>query len=127
MFNQCYNCKIHDETSNPLKTKIPPHETEVFRMTKFSKDKCYHFALYSKKIGKWPDDKYYANTELLEYLGYWVNSERWGGCGDGSGGAENFNNNGKINRIVYDYDGKTCFVEALATHSLDSEPKSDKI
>jgi hypothetical protein len=98
----------------PLKIMIPSHETEVFRLNRFSKDKAYEFALYTKKKGWFPNDKYYANTDSLKYVGYWVSSERWGGeCGDGRGGAENFIDNGKKNRIVYDYDGKTCFVEAL--------------
>jgi len=98
----------------PLKIIIPPHETEVFRVIPFSKDKAYEVGLYTKQKGLFPYVKYYANTDSLKYVGYWVRSERWGGeCGDGRGGAEIFIDNGKTNRIVYDYDGKTCFVEAL--------------
>jgi hypothetical protein len=112
MHAEANNLKIEDNPNPILSIMIPPHETEVFRLTRFSKDKSYKFALYNKKKGKWPDEKYYTDTDSLKYLGYWVSSERWNSFGDGSGGAENFNDNGKINRIEYDYDGMTCFVEA---------------
>jgi hypothetical protein len=97
--------------SSTLSAMIPSNETEVFRLTRFSKDKAYEFALYTTKIGSFPNNKYYANTNSLQYLGYWVSSERWNSLCDGSGGAENFVNNGIINRIEYDYEGRTCFVE----------------
>ena len=88
---------------------------EVFRLIKFDKDKCYEFALYTIVEGKWPNQRYYT-TNPLQYLGKWKNSERWG-QGDGGGGAENFDNNGKTTRIEYDYEGKTCFREAICKKS----------
>jgi hypothetical protein len=80
---------------------------EVFRLTKFDKDKCYEFALRTKTEGKWPNQIYYTENPL-QYLGKYTHSESWG-YGDGSGGAENFDDNGRKNRIVYDYEGNTCF------------------
>jgi len=121
MMNACHESKpesndpsSNDPSSNdpPLKIIIPPHETEVFRVIPFSKDKAYEVGLYTKQKGLFPYVKYYANTDSLKYVGYWVRSERWG-LGDGEGGAEIFIDNGKTNRIVYDYAMKTCFVEAL--------------
>ena len=84
-------------------------ETEVFRLTKFDKNKCYECALSTKREGTYPNDKYYTKN-ALKYLGNYTHSESWG-YGDGGGGAENFDDNGKKTRIVYDYDGKTCFRE----------------
>lgn len=86
-------------------------ETQVFRITDFSTDKYYSFAFYTRSEGKWPNIKYYTFNPL-QYLGKYVKSERWG-FGDGGGGAEIFEDeNGKITRIEYDYDGFTCFVES---------------
>jgi len=84
-------------------------EVEVFRSIKFDNNKCYEFALETRTEGNWSNKRYYT-TNSLQYLGKYIESERWG-YGDGSGGAENFNDNGKKTRIVYDYDGKTCFRE----------------
>ncbi len=116
--NVCHESKP-ESNDPPLKIMIPPHETEVFRSITFSKDTPYEFALYTRKKGWFPNVKYYANTDSLKYVGYWVSSERWG-FGDGSGGAENFIDNGKKNRIVYDYEGKTCFVEGC--HFISPQP-----
>jgi hypothetical protein len=46
-------------------------------------------------------------------VGKYMRSERWGGWGDGSSGAEYFDNNGREERIEYDYEGDTCFVEVV--------------
>lgn len=80
-------------------------EQQVFRSLKFDTAKCYGFAFYSKRKGTWPDEIYYTKNPI-EYLGRWISSDTWG-YGDQSGGAENFEHK----RIVYDYEGKTCFVE----------------
>lgn len=99
-------------------------EVEVFRLIKFDTSKCYEFALKTKTVGRYPNEKYYT-TNPLKYLGTYTHSEDWG-CGDGHGGAENFNDNGVKHRIVYDYEGKTCFREVPApapTHtSTDQTP-----
>ena len=81
-------------------------EKEVFRSIEFDKNKCYGFALYTKKIGGWPNERYYTKNPI-QYLGKYIRSERWGGGGDGAQAAEIFNNG----NVKYDYDGKTCFVE----------------
>jgi hypothetical protein len=89
-------------------------ETEVFRLSSnsappnnFNKTKCYAFALYTRTDGSWPNQRYYT-TNTLQYLGKHVRSEEWG-FGEGHGGAEIFDDNGKETRIVYDYQGRTCF------------------
>jgi hypothetical protein len=82
-------------------------EVEVFRLTTFEKDKCYEFALCTRTEGKYPNEKYYT-TNSLQYLGKYIKSERCG-YGDGSGGAEYFDNNGVQIQIMYDYEGRTCF------------------
>ncbi|NBY40150.1 MAG: hypothetical protein EBQ66_04445 [Flavobacteriia bacterium] len=82
-------------------------EVEVYRISEFDKTKCYGFALKTRTEGKYPNEKYYS-TNLVLYLGRHVKSERWG-YGDSHGGAETFENNGIKHRIVYDYEGKTCF------------------
>lgn len=82
---------------------------EVFRLVEFDKNTNYEFALYKERHGTWPNERHYAEAGSLKFLGKHTHSERWGGFGDGAGGAENFDNNGVATRIVYDYDGKTCF------------------
>ena len=84
-------------------------ETEVFRLTEFDKNKCYAFALKTRTVGFYPNDKHYTKNKL-QYLGKHTHSESWG-YGDNHGGAENFDNNGTKTRIVYDYGGQTCFKE----------------
>lgn len=93
-------------------------ETEVFRYSSgfpkghpqnFNKSKCYAFALSTRWAGSWPNEKYYT-TNPLQYLGKHIRSEEWGSR-DQHGGAETFDYNGKETRIVYDYEGLTCFKE----------------
>lgn len=91
--------------------------TEVFRILDFNTNKQYEFAFYTQRTGKWPDERYFT-TNPLKFLGNYVRSERWGGWGDGSSGAEVFNNDGVITRIEYDYEGMTCFRE-VAPASCD--------
>lgn len=82
-------------------------EIEVFRFNTFDKTLHYAFAMKTKTVGTWPNEKYYTTNEL-QYLGKHVNSARWG-YRDNAGGSETFDNDGKITEIVYDYDGHTCF------------------
>lgn len=84
-------------------------ETEVFRICHFDKNKYYEHALLTKKVGYYPNEKYYT-TNPLQYVGKWIRSERWG-YGDGSGGAEYFENENGETRIEYTYEGTTCFRE----------------
>jgi len=80
-------------------------EQQVFRSIQLDPSKFYGFAFYSNKKGTWPNETYWTE-EPIEYLGRWISSDRWGSR-DQSGGAENFEHK----RIVYDYEGKTSFVE----------------
>jgi len=88
-------------------------ETEVFRLTKFETGTSYFFAIYTRREGKHPNEKYFTSNEL-EYVGEYIRSERWG-YGDGGGGAEIFVKSGIEVRIVYTYEGTTCFKEAVIT------------
>ena len=81
---------------------------EVFRLSSFDTSKYYQFALWTRTEGVFPNQRYYAN--VLRYLGKYTHSERWG-FGDDASGAEYFDDNGVVNRIEYDYEGKTCFRE----------------
>ena len=83
-------------------------EVEVFRICTFEPDKIYHFALYTRKEGKFPNEKYYTKNPLT-LVGTFIRTERWG-YHDNGGAASYFEYNGDITRIEYDYDGKTCFV-----------------
>lgn len=83
-------------------------ETEVYKLSEFDKNKNYEFALRTRTIGLWPNEQHFT-TNQMKFLGKYVRSERWGGWGDGSSGAEIFDNNGVTTRIEYDYDGRTCF------------------
>jgi hypothetical protein len=92
---------------------------EVFRILDFDCNKNYEFAFYTTREGRWPNEKYFT-TEPLKFLGKYCRSERWGGFGDGAGGAEVFVHNGTENRVVYDYEGKTCFREVETTTQVNS-------
>jgi hypothetical protein len=85
-------------------------EIEVFRIIRFDKNKYYAYAMCTRKEGYLMEERYFT-TNALHFLGRHVNSERWR-QGDGGGGAENFvEDDGARNRVIYDYDGKTCFRE----------------
>jgi len=73
----------------------------------FNQNDCYEYALYTRREGRYPNEKYYT-TNPLQYLGKFTHNEEWG-YGDQHGGAHNFNDNGTPHRIVLDYEGKTCF------------------
>jgi hypothetical protein len=112
----------------------PVIETEVFHLTEIDKTKYYSFALKTKTVG----NRYYT-TNPLQYLGRYIYSEvlEWTG-GVRYNVAENFDDNGKKNRVVYDCEGNTCFVEVDpldnllrpedSVNSLNSgEPRSSQI
>ena len=96
----------------------PVTETEVFHLTEIDKTKYYSFALKTKTV----ENRYYT-TNPLQYLGRYIYSEvlEWTG-GVRYNVAENFDDNGKKNRVVYDCEGNTCFVEVdpLDNSFLDS-------
>lgn len=109
---------FHQVNSGPI-----AGEVEVFRLCKFDPTKFYAFAYYTRRSGRYPNERYYT-TNPLQYLGKHVNSERWG-CGDGSGGAEYFYHGGHIERIEYDYEGTTCFVEVMSIEESKSSYEID--
>ena len=79
---------------------------EVFRIRSFDKTKTYAFAPYTHKV----DDRYFT-TIPLRHLGKYAYSQKWFFWDGKEGGAEYFDHNGHIERIEYDYDDTTCFVE----------------
>ena len=86
---------------------MPDRGIQVFPLEDFDENKCYGFALYTSTTGSHSSsNKKYFTTNPIQYLGKWISKERWG-VRDGAGGAENF----EKGRIVYDYHGKTCFLE----------------
>ena len=89
------------------------NETQVYRLTKLEVGISYLFALRTRKEGIHPNETYFTTNEL-EFVGKYVRSERWG-YGDGGGGAEIFDNDGIEVRIVYTYEGTTCFKEIKPT------------
>jgi len=99
-------------------------ETEVFRLDSkdFNKSKCYAFAYRTRRAGSWPNEKYYT-TNPLQYLGKHIRSEEWGSR-DQHGGAETFDNNGIETRIVYDYEGLTCFKEVPCLDDIGMPEKA---
>ena len=83
---------------------------EVFRVTKFDKNVEYGYAYYTKKEGKYPNEKYYTTNEI-KYVGKHKESITWGHFGDGHSGCEVFiNDKGEKTRVDYDYEGKLCFL-----------------
>ena len=88
----------------------PVVETEVFHLTEIDKTKYYSFALKTKTVGEYPNQRYFT-TNPLQYLGRYIYSEEWEWSGEWYSVAENFDDNGQKNRVVYDYEGNTCFVE----------------
>jgi hypothetical protein len=95
-------------------------EQEVFRLTTFDTDKCYEFALSTRKEGKYPNEKYFT-TNPLQYAGKYLRSQRGRG-GDGGAPAEIFDDGTVIEKkVYYDYDGKTCFREVDCRDSPESK------
>lgn len=83
---------------------------EVFRSIEFDPNKEYESALYTTRVGRWPNERYFT-TNPLKYLGKYSRSTRMGGFGDGSRCSEYFINNGVEVEVEYDYEGKLCFRE----------------
>ena len=84
--------------------------TEVFRLTKFDKNQEYGYSHYTKKEGRYPNEKYYTTNEI-KYVGKYKESITLGNFGDGHFGCEVFiDDKGKKTRVYYDYEGKLCFL-----------------
>jgi hypothetical protein len=80
-------------------------ETQVFKLSTFHTNKCYAFALSTRKEGDYPTERFFT-TQPLKHLGKYLITETWG-TNDGGGRAEIF----EKGRIEYNYEGTTCFVE----------------
>jgi hypothetical protein len=87
--------------------KVCEGEVEVFRLSPgdFENDKCYAYAKYTEKTGKWPNEKYYT-TNKLEYLGNHVKSVSQRGP-EGGAMSSFIDEQGKERSIIYDE--RTCF------------------
>ncbi len=88
----------------------------------FSTDKCYEYAKYTSREGKYPNIKYYT-TNPLQYVGKYVRSERWG-YGDHSGGVDIFDNNGEVVSIDLDVEGTGCFRELPCREATTPKPET---
>jgi hypothetical protein len=83
-------------------------ETEVYRISP-QKGKCYYTAEWTKRVGRWPNEKYFT-TNPLTYVGEYLRTERYG-MGDGGRAIDFFLLNEKEVQVEYTYEGTTSFVE----------------
>lgn len=86
---------------------------EVFRIIP-EKDKYYYTTKFTKKIGSYPYERYFANSNSIRYVGKFVRLER-GGYGDGGWTTAFFELNGHIEEVNFDYEGTTSFIEILSS------------
>jgi hypothetical protein len=87
------------------------NETEVFRITP-EYGKFYEHAEYTRREGRYPNEKYYINTPP-KYVGQLIERAQ-GGWGDGSWRRDYFLNEIGLNVAVdYSYEGRTSFREVL--------------
>jgi len=90
---------------------VPPKEVQVYSFIDFDTEKYYFFALKTKTVGFWPNEKHYT-TNPLQYVGRYVRTVHSGGIwGDGRSSTYIFDNNGEEVSIEPDYHGRTCFIE----------------
>jgi len=81
-------------------------EQEVFRLTLIVGE-YYDTSIYTRREGKWPNEKYYTTNEL-RYVGKFVRHEQIG-FGDGAQHKGIFIRYGNIEIVNYTYEGTTCF------------------
>lgn len=72
--------------------------------------KAYKTAEWTRTEGKWPNEKYFTKNTPI-YVGKFIETVREGGWGDGARIWSLFDDNGKINRVEYTYEGTTSFIE----------------
>ena len=85
-----------------------PTQTEVFRITPIP-DKLYETALYTRKTGEWPNEKYFT-TFTPRFVGKFIKHCQIG-QGDGAIHYDIFEKEGRKIRIDYTYEGTTCYRE----------------
>ena len=90
------------------KEKQEKQEKQVFRISP-QENKAYETAPYTRKIGKYPNEKYYT-TNPLTYIGIMIKHVTFG-HGDASYGYALFSKNGIEEKVEYTYEGTTCFRE----------------
>ena len=112
-------------------------ETEVFMKyysglpeghpNKFDKSKCYEFALWTRREGVWPNEKYYT-TNPLQYLGKHISRDDTGGIwGDGRSGCDYFSPKDGIQiKLEDDYNGRNRFREVACQQSGGNKKKNYK-
>ena len=96
-------------------------EIEVFRLTP-EKGKYYVTTTCTRKVGHWPNTKYYT-TNPLQYVGEFVKHFQQGWA-DGAQHWDIFTNNGKDEIVHYTYEGTTCFLE-VPRRGLPNEIKEE--
>lgn len=88
-----------------VKTRI---ETEVFRI--MPKPGCYYeTAVYTKKTGKWPNEKYFT-LDTPGYVGKFIRHVQIGDRNE-TAHYDVFDKNGEEIQVNYTADGKTCYRE----------------
>jgi hypothetical protein len=81
---------------------------EVFRLTP-EKDKYYETVLYTRRVGKFPNETYYTTNPIV-YVGKFIN-HIFSGHGDNVEHMDVFDKDGKEVLVKYTYEGYTCFRE----------------
>jgi hypothetical protein len=81
---------------------------EVFRISP-ELNKAYETAIYTKKIGIYPNVKYYTTNKVI-YVGIMI-KEVTHNHRDASYGYVLFSKNGIEEKVDYTYEGTTCFRE----------------
>ena len=84
------------------------NEIEVFRIPP-KIGKYYYTTKYTRKTGKYPNEKYFS-TNPLRFVGSYIKEIRHG-HGDGYLVQAVFNNNRSEIIVDYDYEGTVCFLE----------------
>ena len=84
------------------------NETEVFRLSP-EKDKYYDTCTYTRRTGKYPNEKYYS-TNKRRYVGKFIRHVSYG-YHDNATHIDIFDNDGIEEQVYYTYEGTTCFIE----------------
>ena len=85
------------------------NEKEVFRITPVL-GKCYEWAESTRRSGVWQNERRFAPTNNVIYVGELINISK-GGWGDGSWRTDTFLYKEIKTVVHYSYEGNTCFIE----------------